>query len=40
MPSLETLLVIADNTEILALAQKYDVNYILIEDKYEINIEL
>ena len=32
--------VLADNTEILALAQKYDVNYILIEDKYEINIEL
>ena len=31
--------VLADNTEILALAQKYDVNYILIEDKYEINIE-
>ena len=32
--------VLADNTEILALAQKYDVNYVLIEDKYEINIEL
>ena len=32
--------VLADNAEILALAQKYDVNYILIEDKYEINIEL
>ncbi len=32
--------VLAVNTEILALAQKYDVNYILIEDKYEINIEL
>ena len=32
--------VLADNTEILALAQKYDVNYILIEDKYEINIDL
>ena len=31
--------VLADNTEILAHAQKYDVNYILIEDKYEINIE-
>ena len=32
--------VLADNAEILALAQKYDVNYILIGDKYEINIEL
>ena len=32
--------VLADNAEILVLAQKYDVNYILIEDKYEINIEL
>ena len=32
--------VLADNAEILALAQKYDVNYILIEDKFEINIEL
>ena len=32
--------VLADNAEILALAQKHDVNYILIGDKYEINIEL
>ena len=32
--------VIADNAEVLALAQKHNVNYILIEDKYEINIEL
>ena len=32
--------VLADNAEILALAQKHNVNYILIEDKYEINIEL
>ena len=32
--------VLADNAEILVFAQKYDVNYILIEDKYEINIEL
>ena len=32
--------VLADNAEILALAQKNDVNYILIGDKYEINIEL
>ncbi len=29
-----------DNAEMLALAQKHDVNYILIEDKYEISIEL
>ncbi len=32
--------VLADNEEILALAQKHNVNYILIEDKYEINIDL
>ena len=32
--------VLADNAEILALAQKHNVNHILIEDKYEINIEL
>ncbi|MBE5972141.1 MAG: adenylate kinase [Lachnoclostridium sp.] len=32
--------VLADNTEMLALAQKHEVNYILIEDKYEINIDL
>ena len=32
--------VLADNAEILALAQKHDVNYILIGDKYEIKIEL
>ena len=32
--------VLADNAEILALAQQQNVNYILIEDKYEINIEL
>ncbi len=32
--------VLADNAEILALAHKHNVNYILIEDKYEINIEL
>ena len=32
--------VLADNAEILALAQKYNVNHILINDKYEINIEL
>ena len=32
--------VVADNTEMLALAQRYHVNYILIEDAYEINIDL
>lgn len=32
--------VLADNTEILQLAQRHSVNYILIEDKYEINIDL
>jgi adenylate kinase family enzyme len=30
--------VLADNAQILALAQKHNVNYILIEDKYEIDI--
>ena len=32
--------VLADNLEMLALAQEHNVNYILIDDKYEINIEL
>ena len=32
--------IVADNAEVLSLAQKHNVNYILIEDKYEINIEL
>ena len=32
--------VLADNSEILSLAQKHNVNYILIEDTYEINIDL
>ena len=32
--------VLADNAEMLDLAQKYNVNYILIEDTYEINIDL
>ena len=32
--------VLTDNAAILALAQKHNVNYILIEDKYEINIDL
>ena len=30
--------VLAENAQILALAQKHNANYILIEDKYEINI--
>ena len=30
--------VLTDNAQILALAQKHNVNYILIEDKYEIDI--
>jgi hypothetical protein len=28
-----------DNAEMLALAQKHDVNYILIDDKYEISMD-
>ena len=32
--------VLADNAEVLSLAQKYNMNYIFIEDKYEINIDL
>ena len=32
--------VLADNAEMLELSQKHNVNYILIEDKYEINIDL
>ena len=32
--------VLEDNAEMLALAQMYNVKYILIEDKYEIKIEL
>ena len=32
--------VLADNAEMFDLAQKHNVNYILIEDKYEINIDL
>ena len=32
--------VLADNLEMLVLAREYNVNYILIDDKYEINIEL
>ena len=32
--------VLADNAEMLALAQKHNANYILIEDKYEKNFDL
>ena len=32
--------VLADNSEMLSLAKKYNVNYILIEDKYEISIDI
>ena len=32
--------VLKDNAEVLVLAKKYKVKYILIDDKYEINIEL
>ena len=30
--------VLKDNAEILSLVQKYNLNYILIDDKYEIDI--
>ena len=32
--------ILADNAKIHDLALKYKVNYILIEDKYEINVDL
>ena len=32
--------VLTDNAQVLKLAQKHKVNYILIDDKYEIDIEL
>ena len=32
--------VLKDNEKMLALAQKHNVNYILIEDRYEIDIDL
>lgn len=32
--------VLNDNAQILELAQKYNVNYVLIDDKYEIDIDL
>ena len=31
--------VLEDNREVLKLAQKYEANYILIDDQYEINID-
>ena len=32
--------VLADHAQVLELARKHNVNYLLIEDRYEINIEL
>ena len=32
--------VLTDNAEVLALAKKHNANYILIDDQYEINIDL
>ena len=32
--------ILADNVEVLSLAQKHNVNYILIDNQYEINIDL
>ncbi len=32
--------VLADNAKVLQLVKRHNVNYILIEDKYEINLEL
>jgi hypothetical protein len=32
--------VLEDNALFLELAQKYGVNYVLIDDKYEIDIDL
>ncbi len=32
--------VLEDNAQFLVLAQEYNVNYVLIDDKYEINIDL
>ncbi len=31
---------LADNAKLLSLAQKHGVNYILIDDKYEINTDI
>ena len=33
-------IVLSENAQMLEFAKKYNVNYILIDDKYEINIEL
>ena len=33
-------IILTDNAQVLKLAQKHKVNYILIDDKYEIDIEL
>ncbi len=33
-------IVLADNLEVLVLAREYNVNYILIDENYEINIDL
>ena len=32
--------VLADNAQVLELAQKHKVNYILVDDKYEVDIDL
>ena len=32
--------ILADNAEVLSLAQKHNANYILIDDQYEIHIDL
>ena len=32
--------ILADNAEVLSLAQKHNANYILIDNQYEINIDL
>lgn len=32
--------ILADNAEVLSLAQKHNANYILIDDQYETNIDL
>ena len=33
-------IVLSENAQMLEFAKKYNVNYILIDDKYEINIDL
>lgn len=32
--------VLEDNAQFLELAEKHNANYVLIDDKYEINIDL